>query len=137
MPSITLDRVFISAVSALDAPVIAGSAGSTGGGGSRTDEVTLEGSFRNYANFVTRLITGTAQTQIESLAVRSLLPTQLKLLKSMIGQTCLFRDSYGRRIYGSFLDVVITDIPRSGVANDTLQTDVALVFQAVTYDEAV
>jgi len=137
MPSVTLDRVFISAVSALDAPVIAGSSGGTGGGGARTDEIQLEGSFRSYANFVTRLITGTAQTQIESLAVRALTWTQVQALKSMIGQTCLFRDSYGRRVYGSFLDLVITDIPLSGVAYDTLKTDAALVFQAVTYDEAV
>ena len=137
MPSVTLDRVFISPVSSLSTPVIAGSAGGVGGGGGRTDEVQLEGSFRSYANFVTRLITGTAQTQVETLAVRALTWQQVALLKSMIGQTCLFRDSYGRRIYGAFLDVLITDIPLSGQAYDDLQTDVGIVFQAVTYDEAV
>lgn len=137
MPSVTLDRVFISPVASLSTPVIGGSAGGTGGGGARTDEISLEGSFRSYANFVTRLVTGTAQTQIETLAIRALTWDQVSALKALIGQTCLFRDSYGRRIYGAFLDVVLTDIPLSGAAYDDLMTDVALVFQAVTYDEAV
>lgn len=137
MPSVTLDRVFIATVSALDAPVIAGSAGSVGGGGNRTDEIVLEGTFRSYANFVTRLITGTAQIQVETLAVIGLTWTQVNALKTMLGQTVLFRDSYGRRIYGAFLDIIITDIPLSGKAYDTLQTDVGLVIQAINYSEVV
>lgn len=135
--TLQLDRAFLNLVADPSVYVSCGTAGGLGGGGQRTDTLTVGGSFRTYANNVTRLILGKTSTRVHIFALRALTPAQLATLKSMVGQTVLFRDTYGRREYGSFLIITSWDIPLSGKANDDLKTDVAITFQSVTYDEAV
>lgn len=130
-------RAFIGLASDPSTAFACGTAGSVGGGGSRSNETDLEGSFRAYANGVIRLITGSTKVQVETVVLRALTPIQLALIESWIGKTVLFRDTYGRKIYGAFLSIVQTTIPLSGKAHATTLTDVALAIQALTYTEAV
>ncbi|MGE5612675.1 MAG: hypothetical protein ACM3UO_00170 [Bacillota bacterium] len=116
--------------------VVGGTSGSVGGGGQRVDAQTKEGSFRQYANGVTRLILGSGSTRTQTFAMRALTPAQVSTLEGMIGLTVCFRDTYGRKVYGAFLTMNITDIPLSGDNEDnSLLSDVGLVIQSVTYDE--
>lgn len=135
--SVSLNRSFIALASNPANFVVCGTAGSIGGGGQKQDVITQEGDFRNYANFVTRLILGAAKTRVFSFTLRALTPAQIALIESWVGQTCLFRDTYGRRMFGSYIVVTETDIPLSGKAHSTLQTDVQIDFQAVNYIEGV
>jgi len=134
---VNLSRVFLSLAATPSTVVSCGSSGSIGGGGTRSDTYTQEGSFRAYANGVTRLILGAANSRVNALTLRALTPTQVDLVQTMLGKTCLFRDSYGRRFFGSFLITSATDLPLSGDANSTLLTDVAINFQQLTYVEGV
>lgn len=135
---LTLDRAFINLASDPSQYVVCGTAGAVGGGGTRTDTVTQEGSFRQYANYNTRLIQGTARSRILApLVLRACTPAQVAQILAFIGKTILFRDTYGRRIWGSYLSPAITDIPRSGQAGSTLLSDVAITIQEITYDEGV
>jgi len=140
--ALSLDRACISLVGAdlSDSSNIvqSGTAGSVGGGGSRVDEDDLTGDFRQYANGVTRLIIGTTRSRTQTLALRALTPSQVAAFKNMAGKICLFRDTYGRKIFGSFLTTSVTDIPLSGrPGDDTLMTDVGFVFTEVSFDESV
>lgn len=135
--SVTLNRSFLALASDPSNFIVCGTAGSIGGGGSKQDVITQEGAFRNYANFVTRLILGSAKTRVFSFALRALTPAQVTQVESWVGQTCIFRDTYGRRMFGSYVVVTETDIPLSGKAHSTLLTDVQIDFQAVNYIEGV
>lgn len=137
LASVNLERSFIALASDPANFVICGTSGSIGGGGSRTDEIAQEGEFRNYANSVTRLILGSSKTRTQTVTLRALTPTQVRMIESWIGQTILFRDSYGRRSFCSYLVIDETDIPLSGKANSTLMTDVSIVVQLVSYIEAI
>lgn len=134
-----LNRAFLSLAADPTQFVSSGTAGSVGGGGQRTDDTVMDGAVRTYANGNTRMILGSSTTRVETLVLRALTPSQVKQVDSWIGQTCLFRDSYGRKIWGGYLETNKTDIPLSGTAGlgNTLLTDVALAFQQVTYIEGV
>lgn len=133
-----LNRVHITEAGNTNIGVVAGSAGSIGGGGSRTDSRSLNGEFRSYANGVTRLLTGNAKSHTHTLALRALPPADVATLISLIGVTCLFRDSYGQRFYGSFLATDMVTIPLSGQNTaTTVLTDVGLTVTEVSYTEGI
>lgn len=117
--------------------IICGTSGSMGGGGNRADNREQTGEFRNYANGVTRLITGTAVNRSQTLALRWLTQDQVTKVLAMVGKTCLFRDTYGRKVYGSFLVTSITDVPLTGDKDVSLRSDIGITFQAISYTEAV
>lgn len=135
--SVHLTRVHITKAGNTNIGVVAGSAGSVGGGGSRADTRSLNGEFRTYANGIVRLLTGTAKSHTHSLALRALNPTDLATLQSLIGVTCLFRDTYGQRFYGSFLSTDMVTIPLSGATAAAVLTDVGLTITEVTYTEGI
>lgn len=136
--SLALTRVHIGVVGQPSTNVTSGSAGSIGGGGSRNDEFSMTGEFRSYANGITRLILGSGTTRTQTLVLRALTPSQVKQVDSMVGKLCVFRDNYGRKVFGSFTDTQKTDIPLSGrVSDNTLKTDVAITITTLTYNEAV
>jgi hypothetical protein len=135
--TLVLDRVVVSEV--VEDPnitprvVVAGSAGSVGGSTSgKTDDLSQEGSFRTYGGGNTRLILGSTQTRTQTLALRAITDADLDVLKALLGHTICYRDTYGRRIFGAFLDLNIVNIPLSGG-----KIDVGLVIQTLTYDEGV
>jgi hypothetical protein len=118
--------------------VVSGTAGSVGGGGSKTDSYSVEGAFRSYGNGNTRLVLGSSNTRTQAFALRALTPSQVAVVQALVGHTVCYRDTYGRRVFGAFLALTITDIPFSGrFEDDTLLTDVGLTIQSTTYDEAV
>lgn len=113
--------------------VVAGTAGSVGGStGGKTDALSQEGAFRTYGNGNTRLVLGSAQTRTQTFALRAISADDLDVVKALLGHTVCYRDTYGRRIFGAFLDLSIVNIPLSGG-----KIDVGLVIQTLTYDEAV
>lgn len=131
---LNIDRVILNLASDLSQYVAVGSAGAIGGGSARSDTFTQGGEFRNYANSNTRLIQGTSTTRVLSpLVLRALTPDQVAKIQAWVGQTVQFRDSYGRRLYGAYLQPVVTDIPLSGTAGSTLQTDVQISITEITY----
>lgn len=118
--------------------VIAGTSGSVGGGGFRADSTTLDGGFRSYGNGNTRLVLGSGGSQQQTLALRAVNPAELATLRALMGHLVCFRDTYGRRLFGSYISISVTDIPHSGRPDDgTLLSDVGLTFQTVSYNEAV
>ncbi len=117
--------------------VSCGTSGGIGGGGQRSHVTTQEGTFRAYANSNVRLILGTVVTEVLQFTLRALTPAQVTLVKSWIGKTVLFRDTYGRKKYGSYVVTTETDIPLSGNASVDLLTDIGLTFQEISYTEAV
>ena len=118
--------------------VVAGTAGGVGGGSGKSDAETRDGAFRSYGNGNTRLVLGSGTSRTQTFALRALTPDQVATVRELIGHTVCYRDTYGRRIFGAFLGVQVTDIPLSGRPEDnTLLTDIGLVIQSVTYDEAV
>lgn len=134
-----LELAQIAEVGNPDSNVSGGTSGSIGGGGSRNDERTLSGEFRNYANGITRLILGSSTARVVSVVLRALTPDQVDMLHSLSGKLCVLRDTYGRVVFGSFIDTQETNIPLSssdGTAN-TILTDVAFTFTEVTYSEVV
>lgn len=135
--SLTLTRAHVAPVGDHTQDVAAGTAGAVGGGSNRNDETTQAGSFRAYANGNVRLILGSQRTRTLTVALRAVPPSALKRLDAMVGKTCIFRDTYGRKVFGAFLGYQATDIPLSGhLHDDSLGTDVLLTFQNLTYSEA-
>lgn len=133
-----LTSAHIAQVGHPETDVASGTSGSVGGGGSRNDDRQLSGEFRNYANGVTRLILGSATSRTQTFTLRALTPSQVAQVDALMGKTCVFRDTYGRRLFGSFVETQKTDIPLSGTPGaGTLLTDVAITFVSVTYEEAV
>lgn len=129
--SIHLSLAFLHPVANPAAGISCGTAGSVGGGGSRSDNFEKTGDFRTYANGVVRVITGTSVMRSISVALRALTPDQVDAVMAMVGQTCCFRDTYGRVVFGSFLITTLTDIPLSNLA------DVGITLTEVTYSQAV
>lgn len=121
--------------------VVAGTAsavGSSGGGQGKVDETKLNGDFRSYGNGNTRLILGTGNTRTQTLALRALTPAQLQTVRDLAGHTVCYRDIYGRRVFGAYTDIQVSEIPLSGHAADgTLLTDVGLVITSISFSETV
>lgn len=130
---LNIDRVIINLADDLAQYVAAGSAGGIGGGGSRADTFTQAGEFRPYANGRTRLIQGVATSRVlDPLVLRACTPAQVAKLKAWTGEIVQVRDSYGRLLYGAYLQPIVSDIPLSGTAGVDLLSDVQLVITEVT-----
>lgn len=133
----TLTEVSSDPAASLD-HIVAGTAGSMGGGLGKSDQRTQAGSFRVYGNGNVRLILGAGQQRVQSLALRCITPSVLAQVEGLLGHTVLYRDTYGRRIFGAFLDMTAQALPFSGkFEDDTLLHDIGLTIQSITYDEAV
>lgn len=116
--------------------IVAGTAGSVSTGGSamtgKVDDVALDGAFRSYGNGNTRLILGSSNTRTQTFALRTLSPEQLATLNDLIGHTVIYCDTYGRRVIGAYIGTSAMTLPLSGNL-----TDVNIVLQSITYEEAV
>lgn len=111
---------------------------SPGGGSGKIDDTKLDGDFRSYGNGNTRLILGSGQTRTQTFAFRALSPAQVQICRNLLGKTVCYRDTYGRRVIGAFIELQVSDIMLSGRASaGTLLTDVGLVITSVTYSESV
>lgn len=140
--SLSLDRAVLSEVT--ENPntekqvIVSGTSGGSGGNSPKTEQITQAGSLRMYGNGNVRAILGSGQTRQQTLSLRAISPSQLETVKALIGHTICYRDTYGRKIFGVFLDLSVQAIPYSGSAlDDSLLYDAGLVIQSVAFDEEV
>ena len=124
MAVVVLDRVFLSLAADLTSVVAAFSA-------DRSEMLAAPGEVRRMANGRLRTVTraGTARTM--GLTLRNLTTSQVTLLRSWPGRTVLFRDVWGRKMYGAFFEIDVSDYA------DRSAQDVKLVLSELTYSEAV
>jgi len=106
----------------------------TFGTSGRSDSTVQTGGARNYANGSTRMIAGTAINRVVGLTAVGVTQDERDQIIAMMGKTCVFRDTYGRKLFVVFLQVDVSDIPLTSpsLANVTLQS-----LTVVTYDEEV
>lgn len=143
--TLTLTRTVLSEVvsnpNSVPRSVVAGSAGSiqgAGGGSTKMDETSVDGSFRKYGGGNTRLILGSTSQRVQTLALIALSPTQVATLRALLGHTVCVRDTYGKKMFGSFTNMQESVIVHSGKPEDgSLLTNVGIVLTQVTYPEAV
>lgn len=124
MASVTLDRVHLSLADDLTSSVAAFSSG-------RSEVLSVPGSVRRMANGRLRVVSRAGSSSEIGATLRNLSPTQVALLRSWVGRTVLFRDVWGRKVWGAFFSVNVTDY------KDRLAQDVELSISEVTYSEAV
>lgn len=135
---VVLDRAYVGLAADPGDVVQCGTSGSIGGGGQRTDTTTLGGMFRTYTNGRTRLILDSTRFRIETVVLRALTPAATKkITEDYIGKTIVFRDTYGRKLYGAYIVTAATDIVLSGTAGESVLTDVSVSMQTVDYSEEV
>lgn len=122
--SVRLDRSYFALATNTYDTVQCGTSG-------RSEVFTREGSFRNYADGRTRVILGNTVTNTNAIQLRALSQENASKVNGWVGKTVLFRDSYGRRIYGTFLAITRVNIKLTGM------TDMTVSLQDVTYDETI
>jgi hypothetical protein len=111
---------------------------SGGGGSTKVEAVQQSGAFRQYGNGNVRLILGSAYGRTYPFALMALSPAQVATLTALLGHTVCYRDPYGRKMYGAFLDMQISNVPHSGKPEDgSLLTNVGITLQSVSYNEVV
>jgi hypothetical protein len=143
--TLTLTRTILSEVvsnpNTVPRSVVAGTAGSISGAGqgsTKMDETSMSGSFRQYGNGNTRLIAGSTTSRVQTLAFMALTPAQVATLRALIGHTVCIRDPYGKKMFGSYLDITESVVPHSGKPeDDSMLTNVGFTFVQTTFSEAV
>jgi len=98
--------------------------------GSKSDTA---GEVRFYAGGRSRVITSANRSATFPLTLQLLSDDDLDLLTSWSGRVLLLRDGEGRRTFGTYLSLDVTDW---WDADGTLH-DVAFTFTQLSYDEAV
>jgi hypothetical protein len=97
----------------------------------RTDMREQGGEVRTYANGRQRLVTTAGRRQTLAVTFRLVDAATLAKLDSWAGRVLLLRDPWGRKMYGTYLGLSVTDYAaRAG-------HDVQLTFQQVSFSEAV
>ena len=98
--------------------------------GSKSD---LDGAVRFYAGGRARVITTANRSAAFPLTLQLLSDADLDLLASWAGRLLLLRDGAGRRTFGTFLSLDVTDYwDPEGTLHDA-----SLTFTELTYSEAV
>lgn len=106
-----------------------------GSSGQRIHAHTLGGEFREYAAGRTRLVLDQTNVRQIPLVLKALTVAQLRLVDTVWpGRLLLFRDTYGSRVFGSYLDPKVLHIARSSLGD---VSDVGLTFQRLTYTDQV
>lgn len=93
--------------------------------------VYVLGEVRRYANGRRRTVTRVGQSESVRVTVHISDRTQYDQLKDWCGSLLMLRDKRGRKLWGSYFDLDVTElVPSTFLA-------VAFTFEAATYDEAV
>lgn len=119
--------------SALPATIIAGSAGSLGGGGQRVTSSTRNGSIRQYGSGRVRSVTGPTTVTQTTITLRRLNPADISLIGTWrdAGTLTLLRDTYGQKLYGTIFQTDVGLIPLSS-DGATQYGDVSITLNVVT-----
>lgn len=79
--------------------------------GALSEESGSEGEVRRYANGVTRAITTATRSRTVSVELPFLLRTDLQTLQDWAGQPVMIRDPLGRKVFGVFFSVEVSERP--------------------------
>lgn len=124
MASVVLDRVVLSLASDPSQAVAAFSS-------DRADQPTVPGEVRRMANGRLRVVRRKGSSRSIGATLRNLTPAQVETVIGWTGETVLFRDVWGRKVYCAYFAPSIKDYAdRSG-------QDVSLSLSEVTFSEAV
>ena len=129
--SVRFDRCFVTDPANPTVPITYGSA-------SRTNTITLDAEFRQYVGRI-RLITRTVTTRSYQFTLRMVSNADARKMETPVsdggwlGKTLLFRDTYGRRVWGVYTQAQRADYPPNGAYCDLSLTFVELL----GYDESV
>jgi hypothetical protein len=93
----------------------------------------LSGSIRFYAGGRARVITTPADLVTYPLALQLVSDTDAALLIAWRGQVLLLRDALGRRVFGTYLQVDLSDVTQGA----EFWHNVSLSFTQIDYDESV
>lgn len=97
----------------------------------RSEVLSVPGEIRRMANGRLRVVSRAGSSTTLGVTFRNLSPTQVALLRSWVGRTVLFRDVWGRKLYGAYFSLDVEDY------KDRLGQDCKLVLSEVTFSEAV
>lgn len=123
MASVVLDRAYLNLADTPSSSI----SGFTSG---RAETLTVPGDVRRMANGRLRVVSRVGSATSLTVTFRALTPEQTQTLREWVGRTVLFRDVLGRKMYGVYFSVDVTDYAdRSG-------HDAQLVLSEVTFSEA-
>lgn len=95
-------------------------------------KTTKDGSVRKLANGRLRAVLGTAKPRVFETQLELCTRTQIDWLEAHVGDLVCVRDDRGRKVYGTYFEVPVTEnVFRSDYG------DVALVITETTHSEAV
>jgi hypothetical protein len=124
MASVTLHRSFLAPAADLSAVLVFFSSG-------RAENLSVPGEVRRYAGGRLRIVTQAGAATRLSVTARAVSSADLQTMRDLAGAVVLFRDAWGRKMYGAYFDLDVDDYrDRSG-------HDVKFVLTEVTYSEAV
>lgn len=134
--SVALTRAILLDPSNPTQQVVAGTGGLGPGSNSpRIVQGQLGGEFRKYAAGRTRLVLDGSSTRTVTVTFKGLTAAQSRLLTDVWpGRLLLLRDTYGVRMFGSYLAESLQYIPRS---SQGAVADVSLEFGCLTYTDQV
>lgn len=116
---------------------VAAFTGGLGAGGTsqRVHSHDLGGEFREYAAGRSRLVLDRSRVRTIPLTLKALTAAQQRLVDEVWpGRLLLFRDTYGTRVFGSYLSTQLLHIARSSLGD---VADISLTFQRLTYVDQV
>ena len=93
--------------------------------------VSQAGAVRRYANGRLRAVTRVGQRESVQVTVHLSDRTQLDQLRDWCGSLLMLRDKRGRKLWGSYFDLDVTELVPSTFVS------VAFTFHQTTYSEAV
>lgn len=124
MASVTLDRCFLALASDTENQLSAFSS-------DRSEAQAQPGEVRRMAGGRLRVVTRAGTARAIGVTLRQLTPAQVQQVRDWLGSVVLFRDVWGRKMYGAYFDLDVVD------AKDRLGQDVKLTLSEVTFSEAV
>jgi len=112
--------------------VVSGTASSaTGSSSAKVTDTSVGGAFRQYGNGNTRLILGSTTSKAQNFALIALTASQVAQVESLLGHTVCYRDTYGQKWFGAFIDMQKSAIPFTGLFN------IGIALNSVTHSESV
>lgn len=124
MAKVTLDRCYLADVADLGYSLVFGTT-------DRSDADQLMGKVEEMANGRLRSVTRKTSRRALDITAVWVSPDVVETLREWRGRVVLFRDVWGRKIYGVYYDIDVRDYKdRSG-------QDVSFTLQKITYDESV
>lgn len=124
MAAVALDRAFLSLASAPSRYVAAFTT-------DRAEVQSAPGEVRRMANGRLRVVSRAGSARTIDATLMLLPPADVETVRSWLGSVVLFRDAWGRKVYGAFFEIDVID------SKDRTVQDVKLSLSEVSFSEAV